>query len=61
MFAMSNPFNGAPDGPCPLTRYSWRDSIRSNLSEPLMKPSLLLCPMRFGSIYGNESRHFGLV
>jgi hypothetical protein len=38
MLAMSNPFNGAPDGP--LTRYSWRDSIRSNLSEPLMTPSL---------------------
>lgn len=52
MFAMSNPFNGAPDGP--LTRYAWRDSIRSNLSEPLMKPSLLLCPMRFESILGTS-------
>lgn len=53
MLAMSTPLNGAPDGP--LTRYSWRDSIRSKPQQTVDDAlSLLLCPMRFGSILGTS-------
>jgi len=53
------PFNGAPDDP--LTRDSGRDSIRSNLSEPLMTPSLSALSDEVRVHLGNERRHFGLA